>query len=181
MKNMTRSARGTKSNPGTGVRAKSGLNRALRDAALSERINIMVREAVKTGLGVYPVWPQGSSQTCGSCGFRHRGNRESQAEFRCLHCGYEDNADLNAARILRNRAYYYIGAVTGQTVYVEQAPTGWRTQPSGCGLSPDTKGVFKPKGGRKQLYVAGREADASGSAAPSRSGADIRLRRSKIT
>ena len=150
VKAMVPSARGTKDKSGRGVRAKAGLNRAIQDAALSEHIGIMVREALKAGLGIYPVWPQGSSQTCSSCGYRHLKNRKSQAMFRCLECRYEANADLNAARILRNRAFHYVGTATGRTVYVEQAPTGWRVQPSGCGFSSNTKGVFKPKDGSRR-------------------------------
>ena len=71
-KRLSLSARGTRENPGTGVRAKSGLNRSLRDAALSERIGVMASEARKSGIAVYAVWPQGSSQTCSACGYRHR-------------------------------------------------------------------------------------------------------------
>ena len=126
---LSLSARGTRSNPGKGVRAKSGLNRALRDAALSERIGVMASEARKSGIAVYAVWPQGSSQTCSACGYRHRNNRESQAVFRCLECGNEANADVNAAVVLRNRAYHVVCSITGREPDVG-APTGWRAKPS---------------------------------------------------
>lgn len=138
IKQMTRSGRGTRDNPGTKIKAKAGLNRAMQDAALSERLSIMVQEASKVGIAIYAVWPQGSSQTCSACGYRHRENRESQARFRCLQCGYEDNADVNAARILRNRAFHLICSITGRDE-TEGAPTGWRIKPSVSGILPGQK------------------------------------------
>ncbi len=179
-KRLSLSARGTLERPGTGIRAKSGLNRALRDAALSERIGVMASEARKSGIAVYAVWPQGSSQSCSACGYRHRNNRESQAVFRCLSCGYALNADINAARILRNRAYHVICSIVGRECD-SGAPTGWRVKPSLPERESSAKGVFKPEGGSKRRDVAGREAATSGSAAQGRFDSDIEPRRSKTT
>ena len=39
-----------------------------------------------------------------ACGFSHRRNRKSQADFVCLECGFSLNADLNAALNISNRA-----------------------------------------------------------------------------
>ncbi|HEC42380.1 MAG TPA: transposase, partial [Bacteroides sp.] len=39
-----------------------------------------------------------TSQRCSGCGHTAKENRPSQAVFRCLDCGYEENADVNAAR-----------------------------------------------------------------------------------
>ena len=179
-KRLSLSARSTRSNPGKGVRAKSGLNRALRDAALSERIGVMASEARKSGIAVYAVWPQGSSQTCSACGYRHRNNRESQAAFRCLSCGYALNADINAARILRNRAYHVVCSIAGRECD-SGAPTGWRVKPSRSERESPAKGVFKPEGGSKRQCAAGREVNTSGSVAQGRFDADIEPRRSKTT
>lgn len=179
-KRLSLSARGTRSNPGKGVGAKSGLNRALRDAALSERIGLMASEARKSGIAVYAVWPQGSSQTCSACGYRHRNNRESQAAFRCLSCGYALNADINAARILRNRAYHVVCSIAGRE-RDSGAPTGWRVKPSRSERKSPTKGVFKPEGGSKRQCAAGREGNTSGSAVQGRFDSDIEPRRSKTT
>ena len=43
------------------------------------------------------VAPQYTSQTCPVCGHCEAGNRPKQAEFRCLRCGYEANADIVGA------------------------------------------------------------------------------------
>lgn len=42
--------------------------------------------------------PAYTSQRCSACGHVDRGNRESQAVFHCRACGFECNADVNAAR-----------------------------------------------------------------------------------
>ena len=179
-RHLSLSARGTREDPGTGVRAKSGLNRSLRDAALSERIGVMASEARKSSIAVYAVWPQGSSQTCSACGYRHRNNRESQAAFRCLSCGYAQNADVNAARILRNRAYHVVCSIVGRE-RDSGAPTGWRVKPSLSERLSPAEGVFKPEGGSMRRNAAGREAYTSGSTAQGRFGTDVEPRRSKTT
>ncbi len=179
-RHLSASARGTRESPGTRVRAKSGLNRSLRDAALSERLSLLASEARKSGIAIYAVWPQGSSQTCSACGYRHRDNRESQAVFRCLSCGYALNADTNAARILRNRAYHVVCSIVGRE-RDECAPTGWRVKPSVSERLSPAKGVFKPEGGSMRRHAAGREAHTSGSAAQGRFVKDYEPRRSKTT
>jgi hypothetical protein len=35
---------------------------------------------------------------CSSCGHTDKANRTTQAEFKCLNCGFTLNADLNAAK-----------------------------------------------------------------------------------
>ena len=169
VRSLSRSARGIRQAPGTGVSAKSGLNRVLRDAALSERMKVVTSEAKKQGIRIYAVWPQGSSQTCAACGYRHRDNRKSQAEFRCLACGHEANADTNAALVLRNRAHHLNCAIIGRK-NVSGAPTGWQVKPSVFHASRETESVYKPIGGSRRRKAAGREAIASGSVTQGRSG-----------
>lgn len=47
------------------------------------------------------VDPRYTSQKCSQCGHIERGNRPSQARFRCKKCGYECHADFNAAVNIR--------------------------------------------------------------------------------
>ena len=56
------------------------------------------------GVPVVAVDPRNTSRTCSECGHCEKGNRKTQAEFRCLHCGYSTNADHNGARNVRLRA-----------------------------------------------------------------------------
>lgn len=44
-----------------------------------------------------------SSQTCSACGCVDAKSRQSQAVFLCTSCGHEANADINAAKVLKQR------------------------------------------------------------------------------
>jgi putative transposase len=92
--NMTRSARGTRENPGRNVRAKAGLNRGI----LGSGWGLLVRRLAEKAPGrVEKVSPAFTSQRCSACGRVDRDSRESQAVFRCTACGFAGHADVNAA------------------------------------------------------------------------------------
>lgn len=93
--NMTRSAKGTVDNPGSNVRAKAGLNRAVLDNGWGLLVSRLEHKAPGRGEKINAAY---TSQTCAECGHCAPGNRESQAVFRCQSCGLADNADVNAAR-----------------------------------------------------------------------------------
>ena len=76
---------------------KRGLNRVVLDAAFGEFRRMLEYKGKLYGCKVVAVAPHYTSQRCSACGHVDAGNRISQAEFRCLSCGYEANADLNAA------------------------------------------------------------------------------------
>ena len=93
VKNMSRSAKGTRAQPGKHVRAKSGLNRSILDQGWFEfRRQLGYKMAWVGGL-VLAVPPQHTSQTCPACGHVHAGNRATQASFKCLACDFEGHAD----------------------------------------------------------------------------------------
>ncbi len=92
--NMTRSARGTRENPGRNVRQKAGLNRGI----LRSGWGLLVRRLEDKAPGrVEKVKPHYTSQRCSACGQVDRDSRESQAVFRCTACGFACHADVNAA------------------------------------------------------------------------------------
>jgi putative transposase len=94
IRNMTRSAKGTRENPGRNVRAKAGLNRGI----LGSGWGLLVRRLQDKAPGrVEKVRPAFTSQRCSACGQVDRDSRESQAVFRCTACGFACNADVNAA------------------------------------------------------------------------------------
>jgi len=51
--------------------------------------------------GVNPAF---TSQTCNICGYIDKKNRLTQSKFKCIKCGYEENADLNASKNILDRA-----------------------------------------------------------------------------
>ena len=58
-------------------------------------------KAEARGIVIGFVDPRYTSQKCSQCRHIERGNRPSQAEFRCKKCGFECHADLNAAINIR--------------------------------------------------------------------------------
>jgi putative transposase len=103
LKNMTRSARGTKENPGTNVAAKQALNRKLADAALGRLRHWVCVKAEEAGRRTWAVNPANTSRTCSACGHCAPWNRLSRDRFRCTACGHERHADLNAAENIAAR------------------------------------------------------------------------------
>ncbi len=92
--NMTRSARGTRDDPGRNVRQKAGLNRGI----LASGWGLLVRRLEEKAHGrVERISPAFTSQRCSACGQVDPKSRESQAVFRCAACGYACHADVNAA------------------------------------------------------------------------------------
>ena len=53
---------------------------------------------------VIAVDPRHTSQMCSACGHIDRESRLDQATFRCTACGFELNADHNAAKNILTRA-----------------------------------------------------------------------------
>lgn len=98
VKNMSASASGTLANPGKNVRAKAGLNRSILDQGWSEFHRQLTYKQAWRGGQVIVVPPAYTSQQCSCCGHISPENRNNQAVFRCVGCGHEDNADLNAAK-----------------------------------------------------------------------------------
>jgi putative transposase len=92
--NMTRSAKGTRGDPGRNVRQKAGLNRGI----LGSGWGLLVRRLQDKAPGrVEKVRPAFTSQRCSACGQVDRDSRESQAVFRCTACSFACHADVNAA------------------------------------------------------------------------------------
>jgi transposase len=92
---MTRSARGTASEPGRNVAAKAGLNRGISRSGWG----LLVRRLEDKAPGRVEKVPAAyTSQRCSACGHVASESRESQAAFRCVACNFACNADVNAAR-----------------------------------------------------------------------------------
>ncbi|MFT0546708.1 RNA-guided endonuclease InsQ/TnpB family protein [Allopusillimonas ginsengisoli] len=102
VRNMSRSAAGSTEKPGTNVRAKSGLNKAILDQGWFEFRRQLDYKLAWNGGYLIAVPPQNTSLTCPACGHVSKDNRQTQAQFACVECGFEENADLvGAINILR--------------------------------------------------------------------------------
>ncbi len=56
------------------------------------------------GVRLIAVDPRNTSRTCHECGHCEKANRRTQDCFLCVRCGYQANADVNAALNIRARA-----------------------------------------------------------------------------
>jgi putative transposase len=98
---MSRSASGTQEEPGRTVAAKSGLNKSILDQGWGEFRRQLEYKQVWRGGYVIAVPPQYTSQTCPACGHVAKENRQTQAVFNCVACGFFENADLVGAINIR--------------------------------------------------------------------------------
>jgi putative transposase len=105
VKSMTRSAKGTREEPGRKLKAKAGLNRAILDNTPYERRRQLAYKAPRFGSELRLVRPAFTSQTCSACGLRDPESRTGCGRlFACTACGHVEHADLNAARNIYNLA-----------------------------------------------------------------------------
>ena len=93
--NMTASAEGTKAFPVRGSSAKRGLNRSIAETAPARQAALIERAAVIHSVSTVRVNPAYTSLTCFVCG--ERGQRETQALFRCPECNMYTHADVQAS------------------------------------------------------------------------------------
>jgi putative transposase len=122
---MTRTAKGTLERPGRGVRQKAGLNRSILASGWGRLVDRLEDKAPGR---VQEVTAAFTSQTCSACGHIAWKSRESQPSFRCVTCGHEAHADINAARNI---------AAAGQVV-AARGGQGW---PRPVNREPSTLGA----------------------------------------
>ena len=95
--NMSKSAKGTAEEHGKNVKQKSGLNRAILDQSWFEFRRQLDYKTQWLGGFLVAVPPQNTSRTCPCCGYTAKENRQTQADFECVECGYTENADVVGA------------------------------------------------------------------------------------
>ena len=79
------------------VKQKSGLNRAILDQAWGEFRRQLDYKLLWNGGFLFAVPPQNTSRCCPNCGHTSKDNRQTQANFECMECGYQNNADVVGA------------------------------------------------------------------------------------
>lgn len=97
VRSMSRSSKGTAEQPGKKVNQKSGLNRAILDQGWGEFRRQLGYKVAWNGGTLLAVPPHHTSQTCPCCGHVSKDNRQTQAQFLCVDCGYGNHADVVGA------------------------------------------------------------------------------------
>ena len=90
---MSKSAAGTVDAPGKNVRAKSGLNKSILDQGWFEFRRQLGYKLAWNGGRLIAVPPRNTSRECPACHHIAKDNRQTQARFVCVQCGFEGNAD----------------------------------------------------------------------------------------
>lgn len=81
---------------------KSGLGRHIAGAGWGIFCTMLRYKLEATGGTLVEVPAAYSSQACAQCGVADAASRRGE-QFRCVACGHEDHADLNAAKVLLSR------------------------------------------------------------------------------
>lgn len=87
-----------------GGMGRGTLARSIHDVGWGQFFSLLSQKAAWAARKVVRVDPRYTSQQCNACGHTCRENRASQSRFRCVACGHQENADLNAARNILGRA-----------------------------------------------------------------------------
>lgn len=91
-----------------GAHAKAGLNRSILDKGWHQLESFIQYKTYRAGKAWFKVAAYQTSQECAACSHTHPDNRKSQNRFYCVSCGHTDNADHNAAEVIKKRAIYLI-------------------------------------------------------------------------
>ncbi|MFD1571678.1 RNA-guided endonuclease InsQ/TnpB family protein [Halorubrum laminariae] len=82
----------------TGIRERMPNVKKFHAWAFRRLFEYVEYKAEMFGISVEQVSPAYTSQRCSKCGTTLRENRQTQERFCCVKCGYEVNADYNAAK-----------------------------------------------------------------------------------
>jgi IS605 OrfB family transposase len=86
----------------SGFRQVYASNKYLGEWTYYQLEEFIGQKCKQAGIKIQYVDPKYTSQTCSKCGYQDKGNRpkgnKGAEYFKCLKCGYETNADFNAAR-----------------------------------------------------------------------------------
>jgi len=86
------------------ARAKAGLNKSILDRGWHQFEIFLAYKSQHAGKALFKVDAKYTSQACAACEHTHPDNRKSQELFVCGECGHTDNADRNAALVIKKRA-----------------------------------------------------------------------------
>jgi len=107
-KNMTAKPKAKQTDTGkwekNGANAKAGLNKSILDKGWHQLESFIKYKSYRAGKAWFKVPAYQTSQECAACSHTHPNNRKSQDRFHCESCGHTDNADHNAAEVIKKRA-----------------------------------------------------------------------------
>lgn len=136
--NMSKSAKGNSEQHGKMVKQKSGLNRAIMDQGWGEFRRQLDYKVAWNGGTLLAVPAHNTSRTCPCCGHVSKDNRQTQAKFLCVDCGYENHADVVGAINVLERGYRLLAcgepAQLGRSMKQEPTEATHRSSRSAVGF-----------------------------------------------
>jgi putative transposase len=107
LKNMTAAPKAKVDTNGrfirNGAAAKAGLNKSMLASALGLVKQYAAYKAAAVNKLALVVPAHHTSQECSVCHHVDSLNRLSQEAFQCVNCGHTENADMNAAKVIKHR------------------------------------------------------------------------------
>ena len=101
---LHKQSRGLANNYSTVIREDLNISKMVKDSKLAKHILDcswgLFFELLEYKTNVVKVNPAYSSQTCSKCKHTSKENRKTQSLFECINCGYTENADFNASKVL---------------------------------------------------------------------------------
>ncbi len=105
VRNMSKTAAGTKEQPGKLVQQKSNLNRSILDQGWGMFRSQLEYKLEWSGGVLLAVAPENTSRTCPNCEHISEDNRKTQSQFECVNCKYQNNADVVGAMNILERGH----------------------------------------------------------------------------
>jgi IS605 OrfB family transposase len=95
------------------MKARKAQRRRLHSWSFNRLQTFLDYKSRMAGVKVEYVDPRYTSQKCSKCGHTAKNNRQSQSWFVCKKCGFQHNADLNAAKNIRQNYLASMGMSAG--------------------------------------------------------------------
>ena len=136
VRNMSRSSKGSNEQHGKMVKQKSGLNCTILDQGWGEFRRQLDYKVSWNGGMLLAVPPHNTSRTCPCCAHVSKDNRQTQAKFLCVDCGYENHADVVGAINVLERGYRLLacGEMAQSGRSKKQEPTEATRKSSRCAV-----------------------------------------------
>jgi putative transposase len=119
VKSMSKTAAGTKEQPGKQVCKKSHLNRSILDQGWGMFRSQLGYKLEWNGGILLSVAPENTSRTCPNCEHTSEHNRKKQSQFACVGCGYKNNADVVGAINILERGHRLLAC--GEVVHLSRS------------------------------------------------------------
>lgn len=138
------------------LRGSKSFNHMLHHWRFHDLLEKIQYKAIHAGIGVLLVSPYHTSQKCHRCGHTSKKNRVTQAVFHCQSCGFQTNADWNAATNIQAAGLRALQSGPTDPARFLVNPEAV-SHPSPCGVKASLQANPNPEIPRSGEALTGRE------------------------